>query len=175
MDAAKFRLAGYLAVAVAIAAGGGYGWARTVHMPAIVEIGTTACGIPPSSPRFGVPLQTILEAAHGLPFGVGPVEVPEGGGPVSLRFEPSVDGQALNLRLRDDTLYLPTGFGQSHRPPRRITIHCREGVIGSVRYQGDGGEGATFNVTREATAGRAWGAFDPPPAADPSLLLPTIN
>ena len=38
MNAAKFRLAGYLALAAAAAVGAGYGWARSVHMPPIVEV-----------------------------------------------------------------------------------------------------------------------------------------
>jgi hypothetical protein len=108
--------------------------------------------VPTSTARFGVPLQTIIHTADGLSFGVGPVEVPGGGGPISLRFVPSVSGEAPAVRLIDDTLYLPTGFGPAHLPPRRITLYCRESVIGSVRYQGDGRESATFDVVREATA-----------------------
>jgi hypothetical protein len=38
MEGAKLRLAGYLTLALGVAVGGGYGWARTVHMPRIVEI-----------------------------------------------------------------------------------------------------------------------------------------
>ena len=81
-------------LALGVAVGGGYGWARTVHMPRIVEIGSTACGLPIAGARFGVPLQAMLEAAGGLSFAIGPVEVPDGGGPITLRFEPSVDGAA---------------------------------------------------------------------------------
>lgn len=168
MNAAKFRLAGYLALGAAAAVGAGYGWARSVHMPPIVEVGSTACGVPTSSARFGVPLQTIVQAAGGLSFGIGPVEVPEGGGPIRLRFESSIDDQARDVRLVDDTLYLPTAFGRERRPPIRITLHCREGVIGSVRYQGGRRESATFNVLRASAAmvsGRSDGgrAIDPPP------------
>ena len=148
MNAAKLRLAGYLMLALGVAIGGGYGWARTVHMPRLVEIGSTACGLPVAGARFGVPLQAMLEAAGGLPFAIGPVEAPEGGGPITLRFEPSVDGAAHRVRLVGDALYLPTVFGEAHSEPRRITIHCREGVVGSVRYQGAGRESLTFEVSR---------------------------
>jgi hypothetical protein len=140
-------LAGYLMLALGVAVGGGYGWARTVHMPQIVEIGSTACGLPIAGARFDVPLQAMLEAAGGLSFAIGPVEVPDGGGPITLRFEPSVDGAAHQARLSGDILYLPTGFGRANSPPRRITIHCRQGVVGSVRYHGAGREGATFDVS----------------------------
>ena len=51
MDGAKLRLAGYLMLALGVAAGGGYGWARAVHMPQIVEIGSTACGLPIAGAR----------------------------------------------------------------------------------------------------------------------------
>jgi hypothetical protein len=64
-------------------------------------------------------------AVGGLSFAMGPVEVPDGGGPITLRFEPSVDGEAHRVRLSGDTLYLPTGFGRGNSPPRRITIPCR--------------------------------------------------
>jgi hypothetical protein len=168
MNAPKIRLAGYLALGAAVAVGGGYGWARTVHVPPIVEVGSTACGVPTSSARFGVPLQTIVQAAGGLSFGLGPVDMPEGGGPIRLHFEPSIDDQARDVRLVDDTLYLPTAFGRERRSPTRITLHCREGVIGSVRYQGGRRESATFNVLRGSAAmisGRSDGgrATDPPP------------
>lgn len=171
MNAAKIRLA--LALGAAGAVGGGYGWARTVHMPPIVEVGSTACGVPTTSARFGVPLETIVQAAGGLSFGIGPVEVPERGGPIRLSFEPSIDHEARDLRLVDDTLYLPTAFGRERRSPTRITLHCREGVIGTVRYQGGRRESATFNVLRASAAmvsGRSDGgrATDPPP-------IPTID
>ena len=163
---AKIKLAGYLALVIGVAVGGGYGWARTVHMPPIVEIGSTACGVPTSSARFGVPLQTILQAAGGLSFGLGPVDLPAGNGPISLRFEGSIDGQAGEVRLIDDVLYLPIAFGPDQRRPRRITLHCRDNLIGSVRYQGDGRESATFRVVRAMAATTIWGSLNPPKAAD---------
>jgi hypothetical protein len=175
MNTAKIRLAGHLTLVAAVGVGGGYGWARTVHMPQIVEIGSTACGVPTSGPRFGFPLETIVQAAGGLSFGIGPIEVPERGGPIRLRFEPAIDHEARDLRLVDDTLYLPTAFGRERRSPTRITLHCREGVIGSVRYQDGRRESATFNVLRASAAvisGRSGGgACDHRPAADPDDRL----
>jgi hypothetical protein len=162
MIAANLRLAGYLALAAALAAGGGYAWARTVHMPQIVDVGSTACGVPESSPSFGVPLAAVLRVAGNLPFGVGPVEVPEGGGPLSLRFEPALDGEADEVRLAGAILHLPTSFGHDRELPRRITLHCRDGAIGSVRYQGEGGASTVFQVAR----GKA-GARDPAAALAP--------
>jgi hypothetical protein len=173
MDMAKVKLAGYLALVIGVAVGGGYGWARTVHMPQIVEIGSTACGVPTSSARFGVPLQTILQATGGLSFGLGPVELPAGSGAISLRFDPSIDGQAGELRLIDGVLYLPIAFGPDRRRPRQITLHCRDSLIGSVRYQGDGRENATFSVVRAAAAASIRGSSDPSRAADATRPTPT--
>ncbi len=166
MDLIRLKPVGLVILAAAIAAGGGYAGARTVHMPQIVDIGTTACGLPPASPQFGVPLEAVLRVGGGLPFGVGPVDVPDGGGPISLRFEPSLDGQPGEVELVGDTLVLPTTFGREQRLPRRITIHCRDGAVGSVRYLGDGQTSATFNVVRRQAA-LAWGGFAPPRAASP--------
>lgn len=148
MSMTNLRLVGLLALAAAVAAGGGYAWARTLHMPQIVEIGSTACGVPETSPRFGVPLAAMMRVAGGLPFGVGPVEVPEGDGPVSLRFEPALDGEVDEVRLAGAMLHLPISFGHDRRLPRRITLHCRDGAIGSVRYQGAGGASTVFQVVR---------------------------
>jgi hypothetical protein len=165
MSMTNRRLVGLLALAAAVAAGGGYAWARTLHMPQIVDIGSTACGVPETSPRFGVPLAAMMRVAGGLPFGVGPLEVPEGGGPVSLRFEPALDGEADEVRLAGAMLHLPTSFGHDRQLPRRITLHCRDGAIGSVRYQAAGGASTVFNVVRN-DAGACDRAAAPPP--DPS-------
>ena len=175
MDLIRLKPLALVILAAAIAAGGGYAWARTVHMPQIVDIGTTACGLPPSSPQFGVPLEAVLRVGGGLPFGVGPVDVPDGGGPISLRFEPSLDGQADEVELVGDTLVLPTNFGREQRLPRRITIHCRDGEVGSVRYLGDGQASTTFNVVRRKATALAWGGFAPPPAAGPISPLPMMD
>jgi len=163
MIAADLRLAGLLALAVALAAGGGYAWARTVHMPQIVEIGSTACGVPESSPSFGVPLAAVMQAAGGLPFGVGPVEVPQGGGPVGLRFEPALAGEADEVQLAGAILHLPTSFGHDRQLPRRITLHCRDGAIGSVRYQGADGASTVFHVARSKLGACDPAAAPPPP------------
>ena len=153
----KIRIGGYVAVALLVAGTGGYVWARSVHKPEITEVARTACGVPPATARFGVPLQTALrEGGGGLPFGVGPVEVPQGGGLVSLVFDPAADGKGREVRLVGDTLRLPTAFGRNGEAPARITISCRDGTINTVRYQGGDRRGTTFNVVREeATAGLA--------------------
>jgi len=148
MITAHPRLAAVLALAGALAAGGGYAWARTVHMPQIVEIGSTACGVPESSSRFGVPLAAVMRVGGGLPFGIGPVEVPEGGGPVRLRFEPTLRAEGDEVRLAGAILHLPTSFGPDGELPRRITLHCRDGAIGSVRYHGAGGASTVLQVVR---------------------------
>ena len=148
MRAADLRLVGLVALAAVLAAGGGYAWARAVHMPQIVDIGSTACGVPKTSQTYGVPLAAMARLAGGLPFGVGPVEVPEGGGPVSLRFEPALDGAADEVRLAGAILHLPTSFGHDRQRPRRITLHCRNGAIGLVRYEGAGGASTVFSVVR---------------------------
>ena len=150
----KAKIAGYAALALLLAGTSGYVWARSVHKPEIVEVTRTACGVPPATARFGVPLQTAMRSGGGnLPFGVGPVEVPQGGGVVRLTFDPAVDGKAREVRLVGDTLHLPTAFGRDGEWPARITISCRDGAINTVRYQGGGRGGTTFSVVRgEATA-----------------------
>jgi hypothetical protein len=147
MDTAKIKLAGCAALAIA-AVGGGYAWARMVEQPEIVEIGSIACGVPPLTASFGVPLQAMLAAVGDLPFGVGPVEVSEGGARISLLFDPAADGKRREVRLIDDTLHLPIVFGEDEVPPKRITMNCRDGVLGSVRYQGDNRESTTFRILR---------------------------
>jgi hypothetical protein len=150
MISASLKVAGYVMLAAVLAAGGGYAWARKVHMPRIVEIGSTACGVPESSPSFGMPLEAVMRVAGGRAFGLGPVDIPAGGGPVRLRFEPTLDGEGGEVRLAGTILYLPTSFGQERQLPRRITLHCRDGAIGSVRYQGKGGASMVFQVARGA-------------------------
>ncbi len=152
MTTARIKLAGCLALAVAVAFGSGYAWARIASQPEIVEIGSIACGVPPLTASFGVPLQAVRAAVGDLPFGVGPVEVPEGGGRVYLLFDPSADGKRRDVRLVDATLHLPTLFGQDEVAPSRITMNCRDGALGSVRYQGTGRESATFSVVRATDA-----------------------
>jgi hypothetical protein len=155
---ANLKLAGYLAVAAALAAGGGYAWARTVHRPQIVEVGSTACGVPETSSSFGVPLEVVMRVSGGMPFSVGPLEVPEGGGPLSLSFEPGLDGAAEEVRLDGATLHLPTRFGEDRQLPERITLHCREGDLGAVRYQSSGRASTVFKVLRNRTT-----TTEPPP------------
>jgi hypothetical protein len=161
MIPANLKLAGYLAAAAALAAGGGYAWARTVHMPQIVDISSTACGVPETSSSFGLPLEAVLRVSGGVPFSVGPVEVPEGGGPVSLRFEPELDGLAEEVRLEGAILHLPTHFGADRQLPQRITLHCREGGLGAVRYQSNGHASTLFKVLRSKTS-----LIDPAAAPD---------
>jgi hypothetical protein len=169
MDAAKIKLAGG-AVLVVAAVGGGYAWARISEQPEIVEIGSIACGVPPLTASFSVPLEAVLAAVGDRPFAVGPVEVPQGGGPISLLFDPAADGRRREVRLIGDTLHLPTVFGQDEVPPKRITINCRDGGLGSVRYQGADRESATFGILRPtgaaSTGGRPEhsGAIDLPSA-----------
>ena len=174
MTTAKLKLVGCLTLAIAVAFGGGYAWARMVSQPELVEIGSIACGVPPLTPSFGVPLQAVLAAIGDLPFGVGPVEVPEGGGRVYLLFDPTADGKRRDVQLVDATLHLPTLFGQDEVTPKQITLNCREGVLGSVRYQGADRESATFSVVR-GTDTRLTGASSArlgtlePPTASPRI------
>ncbi len=145
MDPTTIRLAGCVALALA-AGGGGYAWARVMEQPEIVEIGSIACGVPPLTASFGVPLQAVLAAVGHLPFAVGPVEMPQGGGRISLLFDPAADGRRREVRLSGDILHLPTVFGEDEVPPKRITMNCRNGVLGSVRYQGAERESTTFGI-----------------------------
>lgn len=160
------RRMGAAAMVALVTFGGGYLWARSVYQPAIVEIVTTACSVPPETARFGVPLEAILAAAQGLSFGIGPVDVPHGGGAVRFRFDPEADAAARDVRLVRDTLYLPTGFGPDRRAPRRITVQCRDGAIGAVRYQSAGRDNATFGVVRASDTAMIPEGGDP--ADDPA-------
>ena len=149
----QLKLAGYAALAVVVAGAGGYVWARTVHKPEIVEVSQTACGVPPATARFGVPLQTAMTSIGNRPFAVGPIEVPQGGGVVQLTFNAANDGKGREVKMVDGNLQLPVAFGRDDSRPERITITCRDGTIASVRYQGSNRRSATFNVIREeATA-----------------------
>ncbi len=174
MTTARIKVAAGLTLTIAVAFGGGYAWARMVSQPEIVEIGSIACGVPPLTASFGVPLQAVLAAVGDLPFGVGPVDVPEGGGRVYLLFDPTADGKRRDVRLVDATLHLPTLFGQDEVAPKQITINCRDGLLGSVRYQGTDRETATFSVVRgpdtALTGARSarLGPTEPPIASPPS-------
>ena len=139
MDLIRLKPLALVILAAAIAAGGGYAWgAHRAHAadrrhrhhrlrPAAVE------------PQFGVPLEAVLRVGGGLPFGLGPVDVPDGGGPISLRFEPSLDGQADAVELADDTLHPADHLRAASAACRAASrIHCRDGAVGSVRYLGDG-------------------------------------
>jgi len=155
MNRVTTRFAAYAAVAALLSGAGGYYWARSVHKPALVEVNRTACGLPLATTSVKVPLETTLAASGNLGFGLGPVEVPEGGGIISLRFDPTIDGNGKEIRLVDDVLNLPTRFGRDKRSPTRITISCRNGAVASVRYQGDRRSGTTFKVVHEQTAAMA--------------------
>jgi hypothetical protein len=159
MDKSNTMLGSYLALGVVVAGAAGYASAWAVHRPGIVEVSSTACGVPPSTASFGVPLQMVMRADGNLPFSLGPVELARMG-LISLRFDPTVAGQGREVRIVGDILHLPTAFGLHQVAPRRIMLNCRDGVIGSVRYQGDGRDSATFHVVREAERPR--GGRSPP-------------
>ena len=150
MDTSKIKFGGYAAVAVLVAGGIGYWWAQSTYQPRIVEVSNTACGVPTATARFGVPLQTAMASMGSVPFGVGPVELPQGGGLVNLTFDPAADGKGREVRMVGNSLHLPTAFGRNNQIPERITISCRDGAVGTVRYQGGNRTSTTFNVIREA-------------------------
>ena len=152
MNPVTTKFVAYAAVAALLSGAGGYYWARSVHKPALVEVSRTACGLPLATTSLKVPLETALAASGNLGFGLGPLEIPDGGGVISLRFDPAIDVGSREVRLVDDVLHLPTGFGRDKRSPTRITISCRNGAIASVRYQGDRRTSTSFNVVREQTA-----------------------
>ena len=149
-DRIKFLV--YAAAAVLVAGFAGYTWAKWTHEPPLVEITRTACGVPTTTASFRLPLQTALEAGQNAPLALGPVDMPDGGGLITLRFDPSVDGRGREVRMLDDVLYLPTAFGRGAELPQRITITCRDGMPASIRYQGDRRNAMTYTVLREQTA-----------------------
>lgn len=155
MNLVTTKFVAYAAAAALLSGAGGYYWARSVHKPALVEVSRTACGLPLATTSLKVPLETTLAVSGNLGFGLGPLEVPDGGGVISLRFDPAIDGGNREVRLVDDVLHLPTGFGRDKQSPTRISISCRNGAIASVRYQGNRRASTSFSVVREQTAAMA--------------------
>ena len=174
MTTARIKLAGCLTLAIVVAFGGGYAWARMVSQPELVEIDSIACGVPPLMPSFGVPLQAVLAAVGDLPFGVGPVEVPEGGR-VYLLFDATADGKRRDVQLVDATLRLPTLFGQDDVTPKQITLNCRDGVLGSVRYQGADRESTTFSVVHGTDTKLTGASAARPGPIEPPTASPRID
>ena len=134
MTTARIKVAAGLTLTIAVAFGGGYAWARMVSQPEIVEIGSIACGVPPLTASFGVPLQAVLAAVGDLPFGVGPVDVPEGGGRVYLLFHPTADGKRRDVRLVDATLTSadPVRTGRSGAEADHDQLPGRSARVGAL-------------------------------------------
>jgi len=155
MKLARTRFAAYAAGVALLAGAGGYYGGKSAHEPPLVEISRTACGLPPTTTRLKVPLETALAAAGNLRIGIGPIALVRGGGTIDVRFDPELDGSAPEVRMIDDVLHLPAVFGREKRSPARITIGCRDGVVATVRYQGDRRGSMSFNVVRERAAASA--------------------
>lgn len=152
MDMTSIKYGAAAVVAVAIAAGAGYWWSARVHSPPMVQVASTTCGVPAATARFDLPLQTAVQAVGDRSIVIGPVDMPQGGGLVSLRFDRSVDGRGREVTLRDGILHLPVAFGRDNDMPERITLTCRDSRINSVRYQSARRTGSTFNVVHEEAA-----------------------
>lgn len=168
MNLNRIKTVGALVVAAAVAGGIGYQWARWTYQPKLIQVTESACGIPPATAAFAIPLQGAMQTI-GLPIAVGPIDVPGGGGFITLRFDPTVDGRAREVQMIEDTVYLPTAYGHNAQVPDQITITCRDGAIASVRYRNDRRGSATFNVLREQAAAMVSDAPAPAPnAADPA-------
>lgn len=138
-----------LLATAAIAGTAGYQWARATYQPKLIQIAGTACGIPAETATFAFPLEGALHSIGSVPIAVGPVDLPDGGGPITLRFDPSVDGQSREITMVEDVVHLPTAYGRNARVPEQITITCRDGAIASVRYRADRQASATFKVLHE--------------------------
>jgi hypothetical protein len=152
MDMNSIKYGAAAVVAVAIAAGAGYWWSARVHSPPMVQVASTTCGVPAAMARFDLPLQTAVQAVGDRSIVIGPVDMPQGGGLVNLRFDRSVDGRAREVTMLDSTLNLPIAFGRDGDLPERITLTCRDGKLNSVRYQSARRTGSTFTVVHEQTA-----------------------
>jgi hypothetical protein len=154
-------MVGALVVTAAIAGGVGYQWARWSFEPKLIQVTETACGVPPATTAFAIPLEGVLRSLGNLPMAVGPLDIPAGGGLVTLRFDPTVDGRGREVRMIEDVVHLPTGYGRNAQIPDHITLTCRDGAIASVRYRNDGRGSATFNVLREQAAAMMSDASEP--------------
>jgi hypothetical protein len=171
MDMNKIKYGAAAVVAVAIAAGAGYWWSARVHSPPMVQVASTTCGVPAAMARFDLPLQTAVQAVGDRSIVIGPVDMPQGGGLVSLRFDRAIDGRGREVTMRDGILHLPVAFGRDSDMPERITLTCRDNRINSVRYQSARRTGSTFNVVHEEAAAMVpeVAPEEPLEAADSSL------
>lgn len=172
MDRSKINLWSTAALAAVLAGGIGYWWSASVHEPELVEVTSTACGVAPATARFDVPLQTAVQAIGQRSFIIGPVDMPQAGGILHLRFDGAVDGKGREVRLVDGTLHLPTTFGRDNLMPERVTLTCRDGAISSVRYQADRRSGTTFTIVHEETAALAPA---PEPAGAEAVVPASLN
>jgi hypothetical protein len=161
MNLNRIKMVSAVVAAVAVAGAVGYQGARWAHAPKLLEVAEAACGVPPATAAFAFPLEGALRSSGSLPIAVGPIDMPGGGGLITLRFDPTVDGGARDVRMIEDVIYLPTGYGRDAQIPDRITITCRDGGIASVRYRNDRRGGATFNVLREQAAAMISDASEP--------------
>lgn len=151
-DMQKIKLGAGVLAAVAVVGAGSYWYAASAFSPPIVTISQTACGVPATTASFGVPLATVAQSAPRVPVSFGPIEAPQAGGAVNLKFDAGVDGRAREVTMLGDTLLLPVNFGRDDAYPERITITCRDGAVATVRYQGSSRAGATFNVVHQQLA-----------------------
>lgn len=151
-DLQKIKLYAGVAAAVAVVGAGAYWYSASAHSPKIATVSQNACGVPATAASFGIPLATMAATAAAVPVSFGPIEAPEAGGLVNLKFDPSVDGRGREVTMIGDTLLLPVTFGRGDQVPERITVTCRDGSVATVRYQGSSRAGSTFNVVHQQMA-----------------------
>jgi len=152
MNIVKIKEAAKIVAVAAVVGAGAYWYSASAHSPEIVTISQTACGVPSTSASFGVPIATLAEHAPGVPFSFGPIEAPEGGGAITIRFDPSADGKGREVTMAGDTLHLPVAYGRSSALPERVVVTCRDGEIATVRYSGSGERSVSFSVVAQAQA-----------------------
>jgi len=155
MNRIHLKYGAYAVLAAAVAGGAGYWWSARLHAPPMVEIASTTCGVPPATARFDLPLETAVQAIGDRSFVIGPIEMPQGGGIVHLRFDRTVDGKGREVKMLGDTVSLPVVFGRGDAVPERITLTCRDGTLSTVRYQAGRRGGTTFTVVAEEAAAMA--------------------
>lgn len=160
MDRSAVKQWGVITAVAAVSVAGTWLYSADAHSVRLAEVTTNGCG---TAAGFGLPLTLLGESAASLPVAIGPIPIDGLAAPLSLSFDPALSPVDRELTLRDGMLALPMAFGRTPAVPERVTLHCRDGAIVSVRYTGGRSAAASFNVS---VAGADEARPDPVPEED---------
>ncbi|HET8728784.1 MAG TPA: hypothetical protein VFO41_14850 [Alphaproteobacteria bacterium] len=172
MDVQKLKVYGYAAFALLATGGLSYYVAAENNRPPITRVSSVGCGVPATTVSFGLPMRTLAAEAPTVPVRFGPIEIPEGGGLMHLKFDPTIDGTVREVAMSGDEITLPFTFGRDGNVPERIVATCRNGGLANIRYSAGNRSSASFGILAAAEtaglasdedAGIAGGAASPDP------------